>query len=108
MSFRWLSDDVVSSANEEDREDARDGRDVFRTERQKNCGAPRRVVWRNWQTFELLTASIDREIAASTSETSVNLYQYIRRNIPEDSHHHTRHRENLKRHNPQRCLRDNR
>jgi hypothetical protein len=36
--------------------------------------------------------------AASTSETSVNFYQTTRRNIPEDSHLHTRHRENLKSH----------
>jgi hypothetical protein len=36
--------------------------------------------------------------AASTSETSVNFYQTTRRNIPEDSHLHNRHRENLKSH----------
>jgi hypothetical protein len=34
--------------------------------------------------------------AASTSETSVNSYQTTRRNIPDDSHLHTRRRENLK------------
>jgi hypothetical protein len=34
--------------------------------------------------------------AASTSETSVNFYQTTRRNNPEDSHIHTRRRENLK------------
>jgi hypothetical protein len=34
--------------------------------------------------------------AESISETSVNFYQTTRRNIPEGSHHHTRHRENLK------------
>jgi hypothetical protein len=33
--------------------------------------------------------------AVSTSETSVNFYQTARRNIPEDSHPHTRRRENL-------------
>jgi hypothetical protein len=33
--------------------------------------------------------------AASTSETSVNFYQTIRRNNPENSHLHTRRRENL-------------
>jgi hypothetical protein len=33
---------------------------------------------------------------ASTSETSVNLYQTTRRNSPEDSHLHTRRRENFK------------
>jgi hypothetical protein len=36
--------------------------------------------------------------AASTSETSVNFYQTILRNIPEDGHLHTRRRENLKSH----------
>jgi hypothetical protein len=34
--------------------------------------------------------------AARTSEASENFYQTTRRNIPEDSHLHTRHRENLK------------
>jgi hypothetical protein len=34
--------------------------------------------------------------AASTSETSVNFYQTTWRNNPEDSHIHTRRRENLK------------
>jgi hypothetical protein len=34
--------------------------------------------------------------AASTSETSVHFYQTTRRNISEDSHLHTRRRENLK------------
>jgi hypothetical protein len=36
--------------------------------------------------------------AVSTSETSVNIYQTIRRNNPEDSHARTRYRENLKSH----------
>jgi hypothetical protein len=36
---------------------------------------------------------------ASTSETSVNVYQTTRRDNPEDSHLHTRCRENLKFHN---------
>jgi hypothetical protein len=36
--------------------------------------------------------------AASTSETSVNVYQTTRPNNPEDSHLHTRRRENLKSH----------
>jgi hypothetical protein len=35
---------------------------------------------------------------ASTSESSVNFYQTTRRNNPEDSHLHTRRRENLKSH----------
>jgi hypothetical protein len=34
--------------------------------------------------------------ALSTPETSVNFDQTTRRNIPEDSHLHTRHCENLK------------
>jgi hypothetical protein len=34
--------------------------------------------------------------AASTYETSVNFYQTTRRNIPEDSHIHSRSRKNLK------------
>jgi hypothetical protein len=47
------------------------------------------------------TASIIKAIAlmteaASTSETLVNFYQTTRRNNPEDSHLHTRRRENLK------------
>jgi hypothetical protein len=33
--------------------------------------------------------------AASTYETSVNFYQTVGRNNPEDSHLHTRRRENL-------------
>jgi hypothetical protein len=36
--------------------------------------------------------------AASTSETSVNFYQTICRNNPEDSHLHTRRHEILKSH----------
>jgi hypothetical protein len=36
--------------------------------------------------------------SASTSETSVNFYRTTRRNIPQDSHLHTRRRENLKSH----------
>jgi hypothetical protein len=36
--------------------------------------------------------------AASTSETSVSFYETTRRNIPEDSHLHTRNRESLKSH----------
>jgi hypothetical protein len=60
---------------------------------------------------EVITASIIRAVrkprgllivlmmeAASTFETSVNFYQTTRRNNPEDSHLHTRHRENLKSH----------
>jgi hypothetical protein len=36
--------------------------------------------------------------AARTSEMSVNFYQATRRNNPEDSHLHTRRRENIKSH----------
>jgi hypothetical protein len=36
--------------------------------------------------------------AAKTSETSVNFYQTTQRNNPENSHLHTRRRENLKFH----------
>jgi hypothetical protein len=51
----------------------------------------------------LLAASIIKAIAllmeaARTSETSVNFYHTTRRNNPEDSHLHTRRRENLKSH----------
>jgi hypothetical protein len=36
--------------------------------------------------------------AASTSETSANFHQTTQHNIPEDSHIHSRRRENLKSH----------
>jgi hypothetical protein len=36
--------------------------------------------------------------AVSSSKTSVNFYQTTRRNVPEDSHLHTRRRENPKSH----------
>jgi hypothetical protein len=39
-----------------------------------------------------------KEEAASTSETSVNVYQTTRRKFPEDRHLHTRRRDNLKCH----------
>jgi hypothetical protein len=42
--------------------------------------------------------------AAGTSETSVNFYKTTRRNIPEDSHLHTRRCENLKSHQEERAL----
>jgi hypothetical protein len=41
--------------------------------------------------------------AATTSETSVNLYQTTQCNIPKDSHLHTRHRKNLKSHQISNC-----
>jgi hypothetical protein len=37
-------------------------------------------------------------VSVSTSDTSVNFYKTTRRNNPEDSHLHTRRRENLKSH----------
>jgi hypothetical protein len=43
--------------------------------------------------------------AASTSETSVNFYQTTRHKNPEDSHLHTRRRENLKYHKQKRRFR---
>jgi hypothetical protein len=49
----------------------------------------------------MLAASIIRFMSdetASTSETSVNFYKTTLRNNPEDSHLHTRRRENLKSH----------
>jgi hypothetical protein len=42
--------------------------------------------------------------AEITSETSVNFYQTIRRNIQEDSHLHTLHREKLKSHRKQTSM----
>jgi hypothetical protein len=50
---------------------------------------------------EELTASIIRTLmteAVSSFETSVNIYQNMRRNIPEDSHLHTLRRENVTAH----------
>jgi hypothetical protein len=48
---------------------------------------------------EVLAASITvMMMAAITCETSVNFYQTTRRKIPEDSHLHTRRREDLKLH----------
>jgi hypothetical protein len=38
--------------------------------------------------------------AVSTSETSINVYQTTRRNVPEESRYQTRHCENLKSHVP--------
>jgi hypothetical protein len=56
---------------------------------------------------EALAASINRAVialmmeAARTSEKLVNFYQTTRRYTPEDSHLHTRRRENLKSYNGQ-------
>jgi hypothetical protein len=45
---------------------------------------------------EVLAAAHRPDDGGSTSETSVNVYQTTRRYNPEDSHLHTRRRENLK------------
>jgi hypothetical protein len=46
-------------------------------------------------SYKLKDAALMME-AVSTCEKSVNFYETTRRNIPEDSHLHTRHREHLK------------
>jgi hypothetical protein len=60
----------------------------------------RRVVWYKFtDVSEVFVASIIRALtkkAGSTSETWVNFYEITRRNIPKDSHLHTRRREKLK------------
>jgi hypothetical protein len=70
-----------------------------------SSGLLRRLDWYKFTNVsEVLSASIITTISAlmmkavSTSETSVNLYQTTRRNNPENSHLHTRRRENLKSH----------
>jgi hypothetical protein len=50
----------------------------------------RHAVWHKFSDIALVME------AASTSETSVNLYQTTRRNSPEDSHLHIRRHDNLK------------
>jgi hypothetical protein len=69
---------------------------------------------RRWLTFGLLHRAFWNKftdvseaialtmVTASASETSVNFYESTRRNNPEDSHVHTRHRESLKFHLQQR------
>jgi hypothetical protein len=54
--------------------------------------------------FWVVAASSIRAMmeAASTSETSANFYQTTRRTDTEDSHLHTRRRENLKSHKTMR------
>jgi hypothetical protein len=51
-----------------------------------------------YRRFKVLAAIALMMKAASTSETSVNFYQITRRNNPEDSHLHTRRRDNFKSH----------
>jgi hypothetical protein len=58
-----------------------------------------RIVWKMLtDVSEELTASIIRVEAVSSSETSINMYQTTRCNVPEDSHLHTRRSENLRSH----------
>jgi hypothetical protein len=50
-----------------------------------------------YHVSEVIAVSIRAMMeATSTSETSVNFYKTVPRNNPEDSHLHTRRRENLK------------
>jgi hypothetical protein len=60
------------------------------------------IWWKLTDLSEVLTATIILITlmmeAVSTSETLVNFYQTTERNIPEDSHLHTSHHENLKFH----------
>jgi hypothetical protein len=56
--------------------------------------APRSLV-EVTDVSEVFAASINVMEAASTSETSENFYQTTRRNVSEDSHLHTRRRENM-------------
>jgi hypothetical protein len=61
----------------------------------------RPVVWYKFtDTLEVLAASIIGAIALMMEAASNvgNFYQTILRNIPEDSHLHTRHHEDLKSH----------
>jgi hypothetical protein len=48
--------------------------------------------------FRVLTAIVLMMKTVNISETSVNIYQTTRHNIPEDSHLHIRRRVNLKSH----------
>jgi hypothetical protein len=53
-----------------------------------------------WEGVDLINLAQDRNpmmVSVSTSETSLNFYQTTRRNVPADSHLHTR-LENLKSH----------
>jgi sorbitol-specific phosphotransferase system component IIA len=51
------------------------------------------------EVFVVSIALIGLKIqTVSTTEMQINFYQTTRRNIPEDSHIHTRGRENLKSH----------
>jgi hypothetical protein len=55
-------------------------------------------VCRRFRGYCFLHHPIALMEAASTSKTSVNFYQITLRNNPENSHLHTRRRENLKSH----------
>jgi hypothetical protein len=51
---------------------------------------------KNRRKDDCLLGCCDVSEVFAASETSVNFYEATRRNIPEDSHLHTRRRENLK------------
>jgi hypothetical protein len=53
---------------------------------------------RNFRATALMMEDVN------TYETSVNFYETIRRNIPQDNYLQTRRRENIKSHNHLRCL----
>jgi hypothetical protein len=58
-----------------------------------------RIVWYVLtDVSEGFTAMSLDDVAVSTSEMSVSIYQNTQRNIPEDSHLHIRRHENLKSH----------
>jgi hypothetical protein len=67
---------------------------------------PSVVWWKFTDVSEELAATIIAlmMVAASASETSLNFYQITRRKNPEDSHLHTRRRENLKSHKAYICM----
>jgi hypothetical protein len=60
--------------------------------------APSLILLQHCMDTSIFGATALMMEAARTSETSVNLYQTTRRNITEESHVHTRRRENLKSH----------
>jgi hypothetical protein len=68
-----------------------------------SLGCLRRAVWQKFTDISVVNRAIIalKMEAASTSETSVNFHLTTRRNITEDSHLHTRCRENLK---SRRCV----
>jgi len=63
-----------------------------------SSGMLRRVSWYKLSDVSEMLIAIIRLMMeeTSTTETSISFYQTTRRNIPEDSHLHTRRCENLK------------